>query len=187
MAGNTLNRVMDRRKKLVRNAPTMKVINQSAFKIAGYKHHLSYGIWMFSALTFVLLFLKAPASNWVPMLAVALLLGGVYWRWTFLSNQVGDARISDYVLSDAVDLAWLEWARDLEPQVDALLEKRRPDRRYTARDFQHAYRCHAYYWADLPKRAPYYGDSDRCFDDLEKRREPQRRARAERNQADERV
>ena len=94
MAGNTLNRVMDRRKKLVRNAPTMKVINQSAFKIAGYKHHLSYGIWMFSALTFVLLFLKAPASNWVPMLVVTLLLGGVYWRWTFLSNQVGDARIS---------------------------------------------------------------------------------------------
>ena len=82
MAGNALNRVMDRRKKMVRN-----------------------------------------------------------WRWTFLSNQVGDSRISDYVLSDAVDLAWLELARDLEPQVDALLKKRRPDRRYTARDFQHAYRC----------------------------------------------
>ena len=176
MASNAL----DRRKKMVRNAPTMHVINQGAFKIAGYKHNISYGIWMFSALTFVLLYLKAPASNWVPMLLITLLLGGVYWRWTFLSNQVGDARISDYVLSDAVDLAWLAWARDLEPHVDALLEKRRPDGCYTARDFQKAYGCHAYYWADLPRRAPYYGDSERCFDDLEKRRAPQRRARAER-------
>ena len=72
------------------------------------------------------------ARQWAPILALTLVLGGLYWRWSYLSNQLRDVWIRDYVLSDAVDLAWMEWIKDLEPRIDAMLEKRRPDARYTA-------------------------------------------------------
>lgn len=170
--------MIDRRKKMVLNAPTLLRINQGAFKISGYKHHLSYGVWMFSAMSFVLVSLRAPTSIWVPMLAINALLGFIYWRWTYLSNQIRDAAIPDFILTEPKDLAWLAWARDLEPEIDTMLMHRRPDGHYTSRDLQQAYWRHAYYWADMPKRGPYYGDTDRCFEDLEKRREPQRLARA---------
>jgi|GEM_PF-1557741 len=169
--------MIDRRKKMVLNAPTMLRINQGAFKIAGYKHHLSYGVWMFSAMSFVLLSMRAPARLWVPILAINALLGFIYWRWTYLSNQIRDAAVPEFLLTEPVDLAWLAWVRDLEPEIDAMLTRRRADGRYTSRDMQQAYWRHAYYWADMPKRSPYFGDTDRCFEDLEKRREPQRLAR----------
>ena len=59
---------------------------------------------MFGALAFVLLSLSAPAREWAPILALTLVLGGLYWRWSYLSNQLRDVWIRDYVLSDAVVL-----------------------------------------------------------------------------------
>ena len=169
---------MDHRKNMVRQSLTMQHINTQTFKVSRLKHHLSYGVWVFGAFSLVLLSMPAPSMISAPIVAVAILLGALYWRWTYLSNQIRDARITDYVLTDVVDLSWLEWARNLEPEVDMWLDANRPDRRYTARDFQQAYWRHAYYWADLPRRAPYYGDVDRCHSDLEVRRQPQRLARA---------
>ena len=169
---------MDRRTKMVCNAPTIAIINNASNVISNLKHHISYGVWVFSAVTFVLLAMRAPISYWAATLAAALTLGGLYWRWTFISNQLRDARIEEYELTDSVDLAWLAWVRDLEPEIDVWLVQNSVEGHLTSKDFQQAYWRHAYYWIDVPGRAPYHGDTERCFADLEKRREPQRLARA---------
>lgn len=169
---------MDRRKKMVRYAPAMIYINTYAMRISHYKHVLSYGLWVFGATSVALLFMRSELM-WL-MLGITLLMSALYWRWTYLSNHVRDAWFKDYPLTEPLDFQWLEWARDLEPEVDLWLLKHRPDGRYTARDFQQAYWRHAYYWSDVPRRAPYFGDIDACFEDLELRRTPQRSARAER-------
>lgn len=170
---------MDRRKKMVKHAPAMIEINQSVFRMSSHKHFLSFGVWVFGGMTLALIASHAPAHLTLVFLFAALLLGYVYWRWTFCEHRITDAMVTDRVLTDPIDFAWLEWARDLEPEIDALLIARRPNGRYTLKDFQAAYARHARYLRDIPDRRPYYGDTEAAFEDLEKRREPQRQKRAE--------
>ena len=169
---------MNRRLQMPCYAPTGVFIGKESRRISTYKHHISYGIWMFGALAFVLLSLRAPAREWAPILAVTLLLGGLYWRWSYLSNQLRDVWIRDYVLSDAVDLAWMEWIKDLEPRIDAMLEKCRPDARYTAHDFQKAFSAYGYY-RDLAQRAGMRSEDAWAdyMESLEERRDRERIAR----------
>ena len=167
---------MNRRQKMPCYAPAMYVVTAPVLTIIHHKARLVEGAWVFGALTFALLLVRAPASNWVPMLLIALLLAGLHWRWKSMSNMARDVWVRDYVLTEPVDLAWMEWIKDLEPRIDLMLEKHRPDGRYTVRDFQKAFWRHAFYKNDLQKRSPYYGDWEQCTDDLEDRRDRERTA-----------
>lgn len=152
----------------------MLTINESVLRIIHWKHMLSYGVWVFCGLTIALLLSRAQTMMWMPIAAVSAALASLYWRWTFTYWRIRDARVANPILTDAVDLAWLEWVRSLEPRIDALLKSRSPKNVYTLRDFQAAYAEHAYYIHDLPKRAPYYGDVDRCIEEIALRRSRER-------------
>jgi hypothetical protein len=69
------------------HAPAMLAINQAAVRIIGYKHILSYGVWMFAALSLVLLTMRAPLLPYGIFHVCTLIVLGVYFRWSFASER----------------------------------------------------------------------------------------------------
>ena len=167
---------IDRRTTMVRNPPAMARINPAVYQISEYKHRLSYGVWVFAGLSAVLVAMNAPLSNIVPMVMVTLALAALYWRWSLAGMRIRDARVPGLhePLQDATDLAWLAWARDFEPVIDQLLRRRRPHGDYRLGDFKAAYALFAHFRVDLPKRPPWWGDTEACFAAQERRRDAMR-------------
>lgn len=172
-----VNPSIDRRVNMVVNPPAMARINPAVYQISEYKHRLSYGVWVFSGLSIVLLAMNAPLSNTVPIVIATLALAALYWRWSLAGMRIRDARVPGLQepLQDATDLAWLAWASDFEPVIDQLLRRRRPQGDYRLGDFKAAYALFAYFRIDLPKRPPWWGDTDACFAAQERRRDAMRR------------
>ncbi len=160
----------DRLNNVVLHAPAMQTINAAANRISEHKHVLSYGVWVFGG--FALALLTTNAFSLAALFTgFAALLGTVYYRWSLASKRIADARIGNRVLADRTDIAWLEWARDFEPEIDALLRRRCANNQPTFHDFQAAYALYAWYRIDLPARAPWHGDVEACHADQEVRRE----------------
>jgi len=159
-------------------APTNAAIGARAVWIINIKHRIFYGWIVMGAVALGLIAAKQPFALWSAPAIVALILGALFARWSFRCNLIRDALIPDYLLTDSVDLRWMDWVAEYEPRIAAVLAKRRPDRQYRSSDFQAALWRLAYAWQDRPRLPPYFGDSERSLDDLETRQTKERRLRA---------
>ena len=107
-------------------------------------------------------------------LVVAMTLLGL--RWSLVSRRLADANwvLRSYELDDERDLQWLAWFAYTEPRAQRFLNKVRPSAKYTARDFLHVYVAKTQDENDAAFRAPYFGDSEARFLDLDIRRAKER-------------
>ena len=102
----------------------------------------------------------------------AVLVFVLWLRWDRNAARHRDANLflPRFALSDERDLAWMTWVQWYEPRTQLLLTNEGP----TSRDMLAAMSYLIEVQVDAGYRAPYFGDTERCNDDLDERRKRER-------------
>ncbi len=161
-----------------KNPPTLLLIQRNFLRLNAVQNRLPATVISMSVAG---LFLSwAIGIGWIfgafAFLVVAMTMLGV--RWSLVSRRLTDANriLRSYVLVDERDLQWLAWFAYTEPRAQQFLNEVRPDTKYTSRDLLHVYVAKTQDENDAAFRAPYFGDSEARFLDLDVRRAKEREA-----------
>ena len=159
-----------------KNPPTLLLIQQNFLRLQ--KIQLMLPTTVISMTAAGLFLYWAMGMGWIAASFIMLILAltMIWFRWSLVSRKLADANrfLPSYVLEDERDLQWLAWFAYTEPRAQRFLKVVRPDARYTSRDFLHVYVAKTQDENDAAFRAPYFGDSEARFLDLDIRRAKER-------------
>jgi len=113
---------------------------------------------------------------WIGFYAFAPLSLGfafLWLRWDKNATRLHDAnvRLPNVELIDPADLQWMAWVQWFEPQTPQLLAGKA---KFTSHDMLAAMVYRIRCEIDAGYQAPYFGDTERCNDDLDARRSKDR-------------
>ena len=159
-----------------KNPPTLLLIQQNFLRLQ--KIQLMLPTTVISMTVAGLFLYWAMGMGWITgsFTVLILTLTMLWFRWSLVSRKLADANrfLPRYVLEDERDLQWLAWFAYVEPRALRFLNDVKPDARYTSRDFLSVYVAKTQDENDAAFRAPYFGDSEARFLDLDIRRAKER-------------
>ena len=146
-------------------------------RYAMYANHIAFGS---VAIGLILLAPGVAAFQWLALLAFVFSGACLSMdnRWNKQARKTSDANLflPNTPLTDARDLQWIAWFCDVEPRASTYLRQRRPNACFTARDLLALYVTKTSDEIDAAYSAPYTGNSEDRYLDLEIRRAKERRA-----------
>ena len=102
----------------------------------------------------------------------AILVFALWLRWDRNAVRHRDANLllPSFDLRDERDVGWITWVQWYEPRTKLLVNQNAP----TSRDMLAAMSYLIEVQVDAGYRAPYFGDTERCNDELDERRKRER-------------